>query len=74
MKAAEEAVEQVAQGCGVPVPEIAAVMVVGSCSRGLGRGDKCPDPACGGQSIVLTFRWVMEMLRPEARVIGAEPA
>ena len=50
----------------------AAVVFVGGWVVGVGA--EGPDPASGGEAVVLIRRWVTEIDLPEARVIGAEPA
>lgn len=53
---------------------ISAALVVLLGGFGVGGGDEGPQITGSGKSIVFTLRWVMETLRPDARVNGAAPA
>ena len=53
MQLAEEAVEEVAQGGGVPVAVIASAAVMALCGLAMGGGVECPDPSGCGETVVL---------------------
>ena len=71
---AEEFVEQVA-GCGSVAVTVFTPLAVMPASRFEVRGSReCPHPAGVGQPVVLDMAVGTEIERPDARVIGADPA
>jgi hypothetical protein len=58
----------------VAVAVVAACAVVVLSGAGVDTGIGGPDPADGGEAVVLILRSVMDVTLPEARVTGADPA
>jgi hypothetical protein len=71
---AEELVEQVPGRGGVTVTVFSSASIVLAGGLVVGGGGKGPHPADVGEPVVLMWRWVMEIDRPDARVMGAQPA
>ncbi|GAA0543524.1 hypothetical protein GCM10009546_01970 [Actinomadura livida] len=71
---ADHPVEQVSQGRGVFVAGGAPPLVVLACRRMVDEGHERPAEAGGGEPVILTRGCVIEMLFPDARVTGADPA
>ena len=70
----EEFVEQMAGGGAVAVAVVTtlAIMLAGWLIGG--GGGKGPHPPTFASLLFLMWRWVMQMERPEDRVISADPA
>ena len=56
----------------VAVVSASAVVVLSGAGVDVGTGG--PNPADGGDAVVLILRWVIDVTLPEALVMGADPA